>query len=183
MSQGTNVDAPVNCEQYQESISQLLDRELDAASLSALYSHFSGCPACSRACALLCCAEAAALPSPLSPSDQWERIESALPVEQPGRRTAAPSVGSGILTAEEAAAYLRLGTEELLTSLEGVPHFYVGPHLRFRKAVLEEWIAVQEATVMPPDEKAKTANRGQRLHRTGSDIVVGRPRITRLGRT
>jgi hypothetical protein len=173
----------MTCATCRELLSPLLDRELGQEELRAAEGHLKACPDCCRELALLLCADlrAALVPLPEPPEGLWERIRevAGLPTASPAAPGAALPLQPEVLTPEETAQILRLSLDDLRASLDEIPHFHIGDHLRFRRRSLEAWIGGREQA--PGDTDAP----GDSRIAAGSNVVdfmTARARLTRAGR-
>ena len=178
----------MNCHECRDLLSPLLDRELDEETLERLQTHLTECSSCCRDCALLLSQDAAADLSAVPELQKegwgrvWAAVEGVLPAAEgvtQAHMEPAPS-GSEVLTTEEAARYLRLTLETLLSTLDTLPHFRIGEEVRFRRGSLDGWIAAQEQWASKNAPEVST-------RRTGTDgnvidFVQARSRLSRLGR-
>jgi excisionase family DNA binding protein len=87
-----------------------------------------------------------------------------------------------VLTPEEAAHYLRLSVDELLASLDALPHFQVGGHIRFRRRGLEQWMEAQEQRVTQPQPAPAARPGPTRAEGNVVDFAEAQARMSRVGR-
>jgi excisionase family DNA binding protein len=119
----------MTCQECRDSLSALIDRELSAEELKEVQTHLQECVECCQECTQLCCVDAATKQAccPEVPADLWERVQEA-----------------DVLTPEEAAFYLRVSVNDLLASLDSLPHVRIGKQIRFSRRGLRSWLEVQQ---------------------------------------
>jgi excisionase family DNA binding protein len=179
----------MTCQECVDLLSALIDRELSADELKHVWTHLRECVSCCLECAQLCCLDAATGQACCSEASDklWERVQRAVAV-----CCALPSPssvsgegrggGAEVLTPEEAASYLRLRVDELLASLDALPHFKVGEHVRFRRRGLEQWMEAQEQRATQP-QPATVARPGlSRAEGNVVDFAEAQARMSRVGR-
>lgn len=67
--------------------------------------------------------------------------------------------GKALLTAEDVAALLGMGTDWIYTQVRAdrIPHVRLGRYVRFRAESIEQWIVELERAKIDPDRKRRGA--------------------------
>ena len=136
----------MRCQRVKELLSQFEKGELSPALAKELEEHMSSCPECKRV------VEDFTLLSRLSKEDEAhdageDRLARVLSSIKERLREEEKSHFAGekeVLTLEEAAAFLRVSSDEITLELDSLPVFRIGNRLRIRRNRLLQWIEERE---------------------------------------
>jgi len=130
----------VNCDVTYEELAAMTAGDLEAERAGVIREHLPGCERCRRRLAALERAdEALAALRPPGPSPS-----AVLAARRAVAEEVRPAGGEQIMTLSEAAAFLRIGEEELGEILDELPAFELAGRVRIRRSRLIEWIAQRE---------------------------------------